>query len=250
MSFWDYEPIQAPLIQDSPVESEAFGLSITRANYSVWQGIDDALNTVLVSSDLVILRTRDAVPFVELKGFTVIPAGVLTYWTSEKNPRFGFASNDYELLREASDDFLPDFSSVLRDSFSQYKNHYDFNPALRGLSTTDAYVDWAISRVNTDAITGLLTFEQTPIGVVSAVQNGDEVEIELAGIASGAQGHGHYKHLIAKLWSVVDHPESSRLVISTQIENRNVQSAWSKIGLTPAFEVHTTHVMRKTANDW
>jgi ribosomal protein S18 acetylase RimI-like enzyme len=137
------------------------------------------------------------------------------------------------------------FSQVLVDSFSDYTNHYDFNQTLNGPSTSEAYLSWAMSRVGSDALTGLLTFQHAPIGVVSAVQQCDVVEVELAGIAPNAQGHGHYRHLIGQLWRRVDRPNSSRLVISTQVENRKVQAAWKKFGLKPQFELHTTHVMRK-----
>jgi hypothetical protein len=102
-----------------------------------------------------------------------------------------------------------------------------------------------MSRVDSDALTGLLTFQEAPIGVISAVQRDDVVEVEIAGIASSAQGQGHYKYLIGQLWSMVNQPNSSQLVISTQIENQNVQSAWNKLGLKPQFEIYTTHIMPK-----
>jgi hypothetical protein len=101
-----------------------------------------------------------------------------------------------------------------------------------------------MSRVDSDALTGLLTFQEAPIGVISAVQRDDVVEVEIAGIAPNAQGHGHYKYLIGQLWRMVDQPSSSQLVISTQVENCNVQAAWKKLGLKPQFEVHTTHIMQ------
>jgi ribosomal protein S18 acetylase RimI-like enzyme len=196
-------------------------------------------------NDLVILRTRDAMPFDERNGFKVIPAGTLTYWASEVGAGFEAGNSDYHLELNLDESSLAYFSDVLRDSFSNYKNHYDFNPALNGPSTSEAYLQWAMSRVDSEALTGLLTFQEAPIGVVSAVQRDDLVEVEIAGIAPSAQGHGHYKYLLGQLWRMVDQPNSARLVISTQVENRNVQSAWQKMGLNPQFEVHTTHIMRK-----
>ena len=245
MSYWDYEPVQKPHFYDSAEESEAFGLSVARASYSSWHDIDPTLELVMQENDLVILRTRDILPFYELDGFTVIPAGTLTYWVSELGADFEIGNSDYHLELNLDENSLSHFSDVLLGSFSDYKNHYDCNPALKGPSTSEAYLNWAMSRVDTNALTGLLTFQEAPIGVVSAVQRDDLVEVEIAGIAPNAQGHGHYKHLIGQLWKIVDQPNSSRLVISTQVENHNVQSAWQKIGLKPQFEVHTTHIMRK-----
>jgi hypothetical protein len=245
VSYWDYEPVRPPLIYDSKEESQAFGMSVVRANYSSWNGIDSGLEAVLQENDLVILRTRDLKAFEELEGFTVIDAGSLTYWASQVDPNFEPGETDYHLINVLTGNSRSDFSDVMKDSFANYTNHYDLNPALKGISTTEAYLDWAMKRVDSDALTGLLSFQDAPIGVVSAVQQGDVVEVEIAGIISSAQGKGHYAHLIGQLWEIVDLPHSSKLVISTQIENRNVQASWIKIGLTPQFEVHTTHVMRK-----
>jgi hypothetical protein len=245
VSYWDYEPIGPPHISDSKVESQAFGISVVRANYSHWREIDSELEAAMQENDLVILRTRDATPFDALDGFTVIPAGSLTYWVSEVGSDFEAGDSGYHLELNLNESSRADFSDVLRDSFLDYKNHYDFNPALNGPSTSEAYLQWAISRVDSDALTGLLTFQEAPIGVVSAVQQDGLVELEIAGIAHKAQGNGHYKFLIGQLWKKVDQPNSSRLVVSTQTENRNVQSAWQKIGLKPQFEVHTTHIMKK-----
>jgi hypothetical protein len=244
VSYWDYEPVGPPNIFDSKAESEAFGISVVRANYSNWSGIDSELEAAIQKNDLVILRTRDAKPFEALDGFTVIPAGTLTYWASEEHLDLDLEDSEYHLELNLVDSSLRHFADVLRDSFTGYKNHYDFNPALNSHSTSDAYLHWALSRVDSDALTGLLTFQEAPIGVISAVQQGELVGVEIAGIAPRAQGHGHYKHLIGQLWKMVDQPNSSSLVISTQIENRNVQSAWKKLGLMPQFEVYTTHIMQ------
>jgi len=244
VSFWDYEPIQGPRFSNSKEESLAFGLSIGRATYSFWDDVDSELEAAIQEHDLVILRTRDLVPFDTLEGSTVISAGTLTYWASEIDPSFDAGGSDYHLVKNLNGRSLSDFNAVLQDSFYNYKNHYDLNPVLTGTSTTDAYLRWAMSRVDSDALTGLLTFKEAPVGVVSAVQQGSVVEIEIAGIVSSEQGRGHYRHLIGQLWDMVDQPNASQLVISTQIENLNVQAAWTKIGLKPQFEVHTTHIMR------
>jgi hypothetical protein len=243
VSYWDYEPVRHPLISDSMEESQAFGMSVIRANYSSWNGIDSELEAVIEANDLVILRTRDVKPFDTLDGSTFITAGTLTYWASQVNPEFEAGNSDYILIHDLVGNSRSDFFAVLKDSFSSYTNHYDFNPTLRGLSTTDAYLRWAMSRINSNALTGLLNFQDKPIGAVSAIQHRALVEVEIAGIVSSAQGQGHYAHLIGQLWNMVNQPQTSQIVISTQIENRNVQTAWAKMGLTPQFEVHTTHVM-------
>lgn len=245
MSYWDYEPVRPPLIFESEKESQAFGISVVRANYSTWNGIDSELHAAMQKNDLVILRTRDVIPFDEIDGFTVIPDGAITYWASEVDPEFEAGDSGYHLELKLNESSLARFSEVLRDSFSDYKNHYDCNPALTGPSTSEAYLHWAMSRVDSGELTGLLTFHDEAIGVVSAVQKDGLVELEIAGITHKAQGNCHYKFLIGQLWKKVDQPNSSRLVISTQTENRNVQSAWQKIGLKPQFEVHTTHIMKK-----
>jgi hypothetical protein len=245
VSYWDYEPVRPPVIYYSKDESNTFGMSVTRASYSTWNGIDSELKTALHENDLVILRTRDVRPFDQLDGFVVIPAGAIIYWVGEIDPDFDAGNSDYQLINNLIGKSRQDFSKVLQDSFSEYTNHYDFNDALQGITAADAYLKWAMTKADSGELTGLLTFKEVPIGVVSAVQQGSVVEVEIAGIAPGAQGQGHYAHLIGNLWRIVDQPNLSKLVGATQIENLNAQSAWAKIGLKPQFEVHTTHIMRK-----
>jgi ribosomal protein S18 acetylase RimI-like enzyme len=251
MSYCDYLDNREVTFFPSRFESERFGLSVARVTLTNWEKQAEIFYRELSATnvDVVVLRTKNqAANLKELKDeFIAIPAGELTYWASDCDPNFFNPSPliGYFPARENLQDFL----SVISDSFQNYSNHYTYNPLFLGHSARDAYVDWGRSRATSsenDMFAGVLKLNDVPVGAVSGVRAGDDLEIELAGIHSGFQGRGLYAHLIGEFWKSIETQPTSRLVISTQVENVKVQSAWKKLKFTKEFGVYTTHIVRRT----
>ena len=93
---------------------------------------------------------------------------------------------------------------------------------------------------------GLLLLKNQFVEAISGSQSGDVVEVGLAGIRSEFQGRGLYGFLIGGLWRHITTSAESKFVISTQVENLAVQSAWKKLGLFHEFYVHTTHLVHSS----
>ncbi len=251
MPYRDYFDEREVTFVPSKFESERFGVSVARVTLTNWKEHSEAFFMELSSTnvDVVVLRIKDqAASFKELNNeFTAIPAGELTYWSSGFEPNF-FTPSPLIRYLPASEN-LQDFLSIISDSFQNYKNHYTYNPLFVGHSARDAYVEWSRRRAictEDDKFAGVLKLNDVPVGAVSGVRAGDDLEIELAGIHSSFQGRGLYAHLIGEFWESIETLPNSRLVISTQVENLKVQSAWKKLNLTKEFGVHTIHIVRSS----
>ena len=251
MAYGDFLDANELTFAYSDRESSALGLQIYRCCTTQWDRDSHEIAIKLNSSnaDVVILRTKNVEPnFQAMDGDWIsISAGELVYWASPVNPRFGGLAKPLEYV--AAQSKINEFADVVRRSFADYKNHYSANPLFDRLSPEQAYVDWAIRRASettTEDLAGLLLSNGQPVGAISGVQIGTEVEIELAGIAPEFQGQGMYAHLIAGFWQTVNDATRSRIVISTQKENESVQKAWVRLGLSYEFSVVTTHLVRRT----
>jgi ribosomal protein S18 acetylase RimI-like enzyme len=251
MSYLDYFDAGESAFVPSMIESERFGLSIARVTLNNWDDYSKVFldNLSISNYDLVILRTKHQLPNLTqmINEFTPIAAGELEYWSTDVDPKF--VSSISSLSYFPAEACLDEFMFVVSDSFQDYKNHYMYNPLLKGYSAREAYVDWGRSRAvstENDKFAGVLKLNDIPVGAVSGVRVGNDLEIELAGIHSSFQGRGLYAHLIGEFWKSIETKPISRLIISTQAENLKVQSAWKKMNLTKEFGVHTTHIVRRS----
>jgi len=251
MSYLDYLEDRKVTFVPSQIESERFGLAVARATITHWK--EDAtafLNDLSASNfDVVVLRTKSQAPnLAELNpDFTFIEAGELTYWSSGHAPEF--LNSTPSISYFSAKDHLEEFMSVISNSFQSYRNHYSYNPLFDEYSAREAYVDWgrrcAISSQE-EQFAGVMKFNESPVGAISGSRVDKDLEVELAGIHSDFQGQGLYVNLIGEFWRSIEKSPDARLVISTQVENVNVQSAWQKMNLKQDFSVHTTHLVRKS----
>ena len=248
MAYADYEAGFEPNLTVSTSESQALNLQIYRCTSRNWEAdcVDVSNQIVQSDADVVILRTRDSRPDIQVENFELIEAGELVYWSSPVNPQFEPLANGFTYDNGVKN--LAGFRAVVESSFEGYKNHYSFDPVFESLDVESAYVDWAMKRLESNDINdlaGLLSFDGEPVGAITGVQSDHIIEIELAGIHQNFQGKGFYGQLIAGFWNTVSNPELSRIVISTQKENASVQKAWTKLGFTYEFSAFTTHFVRQ-----
>ncbi len=251
MGYWEYFGNAPCLIRPSRVESERFQLRVCRAVSLNWgrQAPEFFNELTKCECDVVILRVKESMPDLNLAepDFRSINAGRLVYWSSKANPAFPELESHMNFVSAKT--HVDDFCEIVGDSFLNYVNHYSFNPLLSKLPTNYAYLDWAKSRAMSDDpnhFAGLLVVENQFVGAISGIRIGGVVEVELAGIRSDFQGRGLYGFLIGGLWRHVTTSAESKLVISTQVENLDVQSAWRKLGLVHEFYVHTTHLVHSS----
>ena len=247
----------------SAVESDRFGLTIGRVvvgDQCPEQEAAQALTGVLDEAPEELLVVRWPTRLVTLgaaaaaSSRAIIPADVLVYWevpTSTLQPDPEALAQDglhVAVPAEADDASRAALEHVVRDSFAGYGNHYTANPRLdRDLALT-GYLDWARRALDDnphDVV--LLSHRDQPIGVATLTSgnDGQDLEILLAGLTGTTQGQGWYRHLLAGVGEQARARGCSRVIISTQVHNIRVQRAWARSGFRPFGAVTTVHAMRR-----
>jgi hypothetical protein len=249
MGYIDFTEKAQPKIVESFIESDRFGFRIARATSCEWISESNQFQVEMMKSDseVIILRTKDVKPESSFgyPEFSSVSAGTLTYWSSIQNPSFPVLEPDMTYV--PAKDSLDEYLSIVEDSFSRYVNHYSYNSLFSAVSTTDAYIDWAKSRAlseDKNSYSGIFRSAGKSVGVITGYRELDVIEVELGGIRRNFQGQGLYGYMVGAFWESTSPRQSTRLVISTQIENTAVQKAWSRLNMRHEFDAHTTHFVR------
>ena len=216
---------------------------------------EDAVTRLLGTStdDLVICRwPGERIEFAAAavrSSRLLLPADMLGYWEipAIELGRTGGASNASVSVRRA-DRATPETAAVLRtiisDSFAGYGNHYAANPCLDDGLALEGYVEWAQRLLaETPENVVLMWSGDQPIGVATVSHDGDDMEIELAGLVAQHQGKGLYGALLAAVGRHAVSAGCARVIISTQTHNVRVQRAWARAGMKPFATVATVHAM-------
>lgn len=246
----------------SAVESERFGLSVARVVVGADAAADPELAPAVrarltevvrdATEDLLIVRwPAHQVLFgatVAAAGRAIIPADVLTYWevpAASLTAPGDSGTLTVGPLTAADGAALAALRQVVADSFAGYGNHYTADPLLDPELALTGYMDWAERSLAADpSNVVLLAAGDRPLGIATLQQDGDDLEILLAGIVGASQGRGLYGHLLAGVGAEAMRRRCSRVIISTQVHNVRVQRAWVRAGFKPYAAVTTVHAVR------
>lgn len=252
---WDQLLEPGVAVRDSPVETDRFGCSIGRVTIGPGPVDADRLLAVIRDLSAEVLIVRYDAARLELGGVlarsprALVPAGALTYWDKPVSVTEPPAPSSLE-VRSAETMDLAAVSAMVREivgaSFRDYGNHYTANPLLDRAVALAGYEDWAVRSLTGDPSNVLVLMDDgEPIGVATLETSVDasHLEILLAGLVPAAQGKRLYGALLAACESVAAARGARRLVISTQVHNVNVQSAWARHGLRPFAAIETVHLI-------
>ena len=260
---WDGLQGEAVTHGASALETDRFGLTIGRV--VVGQDADEALaagtlTRLLDTLTEQLLVVRWPTRMVSLGGAAaasqraIIPADVLMYWevpADELRPD-SVALADQNLRTAVPTAAQPSavaaITQVVSDSFRGYGNHYTANPRRDHELALAGYLDWAIRSLNEDPQDVVLLLhrdEPVAVATVTVGGGGQDLEILLAGLTSGTQGQGWYRHLLAAVCEQALTRGCSRVIISTQAHNQRVQRAWARAGFRPFAAITTVHAMRR-----
>lgn len=207
---------------------------------------------VLDQTDSSLAIVRYPTRFMKLAGSLgmrdehLFPSGSLLYWEatdfrrSVRKPLRGI-----EVFNIDHGAGVSDARRIITDSFAGYLNHYSSNPGLDSNLVAAGYAEWAVtSLARPSNKLFVLRDRGVSTGAAVVVVTGDMWEIELAGIATTAQGKGRYPILLG---AVVDASRriQSRLVISTQAHNTRAQKIWAELGFVPINSFDTVHLARR-----
>lgn len=248
MSWAELSSEAAPVLRESPLESERFGLSIQRATVPSGASatIDGLLSQVTAStSDVVILRYPqervDWFAALSRLGRHALFADSLVYWrlrtgSSRRRSPADQVTTAVKPVEPATIDEL------MADIFAGYGNHYLANPLFDRALATAGYQDWARrSALGTPPVT--VAVSGTLAGIATVTTAADHLEIELAGVRPSHQAQGLYGHLLAATEDLAAAGGRSEVVISTQGHNTNVQRAWARFGFEPIASFVTVHLV-------
>lgn len=249
----------AVTLRDSPAEGDRFGCRIARLTVGrdamPGRVLEDDLRRRLDGSDadLLICRwpgERTGLNAVALgSGRVILPADMLVYWEVAAARLAAIDTVAAEGLRtvvpaEAEAAVSDLLEEVITDSFRGYGNHYAANPRLDDDLALLGYVEWAL-RAFSDfpGNVVLLLRGEEPVGAATLTRDGDDLEIELAGLVAAHQAKGWYGTLLRAVGRHAQELGCARVIISTQAHNVRVQRAWARAGFTPFGTVTTVHAM-------
>lgn len=255
-------------IAASPRESERFGYSVARLTVGrdwqetsptverlgdeLWSRVAAAEEQVVIvrfPSELARLPAHGAA----LPGWTLLPAGSMLYWSldAETLPAPRDADGTVVSVHEGGDDGDADVAALLEaltSSFADYTNHYSANPLFDPGLVAAGYREWAESTLRDPQGQSYGLWEAgRAIGVAVSRclgTEGEEREIELAGIVPESQGAGRYRRLLQAVAEDARGDGIRTIHISTQSHNIRVQRAWAAFGFRPEGSVDTVHAVR------
>ncbi|HEY3074810.1 MAG TPA: GNAT family N-acetyltransferase [Burkholderiales bacterium] len=148
-------------------------------------------------------------------------------------------------VREAASGEHRAVKEVARRAFAGYFGHYHADARLERRQCDELYVDWAerscLSREVADTV--LVAAHAGEIVAFATLRLNDQEEGEgvLFGVAPQAQGRGIYRALMTGAMRWFKARGRSRMLVSTQITNIAVQKVWTRLGFEPASSWHTFH---------
>jgi hypothetical protein len=139
-----------------------------------------------------------------------------------------------------------EISTLVRNVFDGYANHYAANPLFERSLALDGYCAWAASLVGSgDATCTVLDGpDGRPAGFGVVDWATDPADVRLAGMVTDARGRGWYRWVVAQLMHEADVRGRAPLWISTQAHNVAVMRTWARLGWLPNHTILTTHLVR------
>lgn len=140
---------------------------------------------------------------------------------------------------------LDEVVAIAQDSFKGYFGHYHADPRLPNDKCDEVYVDWAANSVKSSQFAHeVLVVESTGRldGFATLrMNNSDEGEGVLFGVAPHAQGQGIYQSMMIGGMHWVQNKGAKQMVVSTQITNIAVQKVWARVGFEMDRAYYTFH---------
>ena len=238
----------------SPIESNRFGMSVSRLNIPIQHPItDDAIVTICreSNSDLLILRypsirTQLSQGLSQINSKNAFQADTLVYFSKSIE---GFVhefidTKDFHIRRAGLTD-LQEIQALSGSIFHGYSNHYQANHFLKADAIRSGFQEWAVSSLKLD--NSLVVVAENKSSLICGFGNfryvGDNADFLLSGVDARSQGQGIYSEIIRFASNELSDNGIKRLFISTQIQNKGAIRAWIKAGFNFDFALNTFHVM-------
>lgn len=247
---WDEEHESQISSRESMIETTKFGFPIRRV-FVGSKVLDDITGLI----EACTLRHQNETVFLQfdsgqhwVRNFLfqypeqVIPTPDTQYWMMQHSikhvrPPIEKGSKERSINRSQLAE-RDDIESLVKTIFSSYRNHYSSNPKLQGIKPVEAYVDWALSKLNQEGSTFLLRENAKNIGYALVETQLNSTNVLLAGVVPQVEGTGAYREFL-RLLTEQTHLDT---YISTQTDNIRVQRSWVAAGFKPSRALSTVHL--------
>jgi ribosomal protein S18 acetylase RimI-like enzyme len=230
-------------------ESRRFGFQVLNIRVGIGTGNSQKVLSALVNEpyDLAVVRypstdTKMGAGFSHLGHISVLAEPTI-YWRS--NPaltaKSAYKPGDLERVDATSLNILND---VIASSFDGYVSHWHHNPMTASINMVHAYTEWTNAVIRDESHSAFLlrsSISREPMGMALTEEKHGVLEVLLAGIVPKYQGQGHYSTILRELEAFARVSGCSRVVISTQASNFQVQKAWARHGWSPYLVLQCVH---------
>jgi GNAT superfamily N-acetyltransferase len=238
----------APQVQLSGIDQERFGICTARASQVTLETLPATLDFCRIN-DVVLLITRCSAAdlavaqAMERKGFVLMDT--LVYY-ARNLAKIPIPPDTGQVpVRFVQPGEEHDVKAIASESFHGYFGHYHADERLDRVKCDAIYPDWAFrSCVDRDVADEVLVAELdgSIVGFATLRLNSpEEGEGVLFGIAPAAQRRGIYRSFMVRGMEWCLSAGSTRMVVSTQINNIAVQKVWTRVGFEPSHAYYTFH---------
>jgi ribosomal protein S18 acetylase RimI-like enzyme len=232
----------------SELDRTRFGITTAKAHNLTLETLPQA-NAFCREQKVALLIARvtanrlDVVQAMESDGFRMMDS--LVYYAFKYAKKSIPEDDSPYTLRLAQPEDAPRIAPVAAHSFQGYYGHYHADSRLDQEACDATYTDWAARSVSdpnvADAV--LLVEEgETLLGFATLRMNdAQEGEGVLFGVAPEAQGRGIYRTMMVYGMRWVQEQGGERMVVSTQLTNIAVQKVWARLGFEMDRAYYTFH---------
>ncbi|MFE0502226.1 GNAT family N-acetyltransferase [Lysobacter soli] len=201
-------------------------------------------------ADLVIFRApageTTLATALQCRGHVVIHADTLVYYSIDL--RELDCSHAESQVQLATEEHREAIAGIATSGFANYRAHYAANPLLPKDLILSGYVEWSLSRLQSESQssqTWVVSDEGTVAGFATCDVAESSVEIVLNAVHPDFERRGLYGKLLRHIQHHYAQQSVKELLISTQIWNYTVQRQWARAGLRLFKAYDTYHVDRR-----
>lgn len=235
-------------IKESLLDRERFGVKTTKVTLhnraSVQKLLDEAKKKEI---QLIVARCKvndlPVVQEMEKNGFFI--TDTLVYYQFNLSGKRIESDKNAGIVRPITAEDALAVKKTAEVSFKGYYGHYHADPYLDDVTCDAVYPDWAyrscVEKTNREEV--FVAEENGKIlgFATMRLNNDEEGEGVLFGVAPEAQGRGIYKSFILTGLNWCKNQGCERTVVSTQVTNLAVQKVWTRVGFEPSKAYYTLH---------
>jgi ribosomal protein S18 acetylase RimI-like enzyme len=150
-------------------------------------------------------------------------------------------NHDLTVIREARTDEALQVKAIAARAFRDYSaGHYHSDARLDPSKCDETYADWAYNSCASKCVADHVLVAEIQSDLAGFIAFSKHGEITLNAVDPSFQRKGVYTKLMCHALHILQ-PETTKAIISTQINNIAVQKVWVRLGFEPDYSFYTFH---------